>query len=597
MPGSSNLHTKVRSATPPSPAGSHLPADQYPLSRGWLLLLIVVLALIWFLPLNIRHLVPSDEGRYAEMAREMFVTGDWITPRYNGYKYFEKPPLQTWANALTFAAFGIGDWQARLYTALTGFLGVLMVGFTGSRVFRPRVGLFAALILATSPYWNLMGHYNTLDMALSFWMEITMCALMLAQRPGLSRQQNIGWMCVCWAGMAMAVLSKGLVGLALPGMALILYSLVARDGALWRRLAFGPGIAVFIVLTLPWFVLVQMRNPDFFHFFFIVQQFDRYLTPDQHRPGPVYYFVPIILIGFLPWISLVWRGLREAVREPRQANGFRPVWLLMVWTVFIFAFFSASHSKLLSYVLPIAPAIALLLAFGASTLTRVQWQRHLMGYGVFLIAGGIGATSLLHLSGRGEPNLLYREFAVWVFVAIAVAFVLTLVALALNRRRLVGGTAAVQVWGVSRASAASIIVVGLAWLSLGTIAGSGHEVFGRQSSGVLLAPTVRAAIAQLPPDTPFYSVNKLDHTMPFYIGHTMIMVQGADELQFGVDAEPQKWVPTVSEWIDRWNASTYGLALMGLDQYASLQKEDVPMVVVAQDLRRVIVSRSPLPGK
>ena len=575
------------SSKPHAPARPDVLSHQPALSRRTLFLLILLLALIWFLPLNIRHLVPSDEGRYAEMAREMFVTGDWITPRYNGYKYFEKPPLQTWANALTFAWFGVGDWQARLYTALSGFIGVLLVGYTGARVFNPRVGLFAAVVLSTSPYWNLMGHYNTLDMGLSFWMELTLCALMLAQRPAISRQGNIAWMCLCWAGMAMAFLSKGLVGLALPGMALILYSLIARDGALWRRLAFVPGIAVFLILTLPWFLLVQNRNPDFFHFFFIVQQFDRYLTPDQHRPGPVYYFVPIIVIGFLPWISIAWRGLRQALSVPVQANGFRPVWLLLVWTVFIFVFFSASHSKLLSYVLPIAPSIALVLAIGLSTLNRAQWQRHMIGYAIFLLIAGVGATALRNLSGHNDPNILYREFTLWVYGAIAVAFVLTLLALIANKRT--GGTEGASV-------RASVVIVGLAWLSLGTIAGSGHEVFGRHSSGVLLAPAVRAAMAELPSDTPFYSVNKLDHTMPFYIGHTMIMVQGADELQFGVDAEPQKWVPTVAAWITRWDASSHALALMGPDQFASLQKEHVPMFVVARDARRVIVSRTILPN-
>ncbi|HLX02319.1 MAG TPA: phospholipid carrier-dependent glycosyltransferase, partial [Trinickia sp.] len=119
-----------------------------PLNRTTLLFLILALALVWFVPLGWRHLVPSDEGRYAEMAREMLVTGDWITPRYNGYKYFEKPPLQTWANALTFAWFGLGEWQARLYTALTGFAGVLLVGYTGARVFNATAGLAAAVILA-----------------------------------------------------------------------------------------------------------------------------------------------------------------------------------------------------------------------------------------------------------------------------------------------------------------------------------------------------------------------------------------------------------------------------------------------------------------
>src|ERR1700753_2301990 len=122
--------------------------SRLPINRTALRLLVLALALIWCVPLGWRHLLPSDEGRYAEMAREMFVTGDWITPRYNGYKYFEKPPLQTCANATTFAWFGLCESQARLYTALTGFAGVLLVGFTGARVFNAATGIFAAIVLA-----------------------------------------------------------------------------------------------------------------------------------------------------------------------------------------------------------------------------------------------------------------------------------------------------------------------------------------------------------------------------------------------------------------------------------------------------------------
>ena len=118
------------------------------LHLGKILLLPIIYVLLWFGTLNYRHLIPSDEGRYAEMAREMLVTGDWVTPRYNGYKYFEKPPLQVWATAATFQAFGIGDWQARLWTALTGFLTILAIGFTGARIYNPRAGWIAALVLA-----------------------------------------------------------------------------------------------------------------------------------------------------------------------------------------------------------------------------------------------------------------------------------------------------------------------------------------------------------------------------------------------------------------------------------------------------------------
>ncbi|MDR5750581.1 MULTISPECIES: glycosyltransferase family 39 protein [unclassified Caballeronia] len=553
--------------------------SRLPLTRLSLLLLIVALAVIWFVPLGLRHLVPSDEGRYAEMAREMFVTGDWITPRYNGYKYFEKPPLQTWANALTFAWFGIGEWQARLYTALTGFAGVLLIGYTGARVFNGVTGFCTAVILASSPYWNLMAHFNTLDMALSFWMELTLCALLLAQRPGLPTRHVRLWMWLCWGAMAAALLSKGLVGVILPGAVLVLYSLITRDWALWKRLYIGSGLIVFLIVAAPWFVLVQMKNPEFFNFFFIVQQFKRYLTPEQNRPGPLYYFVPVLIVGFLPWLSIVYQSTRHALKLPRQPNGFAPVPLLLIWTLFIFLFFSASHSKLLSYTLPIAPSIALVLGIYLPLVTRVQWHRHLIGYAVFLIAAAFGAVFLCRAGSAHTPNALYRAFQVWVYAGLAVAFAVTLIAIWLNRRSTI----------------AAAVALGTAWLMLGTIAGTGHDVFGRESSGVRLVPAVKAAMAKLPPDTPFYSIAKLDHTMPFYLGHTMIMVQEADELGFGVATEPQKWVPTIDEWVKRWDAGRYALALMPPARYEELLARHVPMQVIAQDDRRVIVQK-PVPA-
>ena len=142
---------------------------------------MLIYAALWFGTLNYRHLIPSDEGRYAEMAREMLVTGDWVTPRYNGYKYFEKPPLQIWATAATFQLFGIGDWQARLWTALTGFLTIVLVGLTGARIYSARAGWLAAAVLASSPMWVISGHFNSLDMGLSSFLVAALCSLLLAQ--------------------------------------------------------------------------------------------------------------------------------------------------------------------------------------------------------------------------------------------------------------------------------------------------------------------------------------------------------------------------------------------------------------------------------
>ena len=552
--------------------------SRLPLNRTTILLLVIALAVIWFVPLGWRHLIPSDEGRYAEMAREMLVTGDWITPRYNAYKYFEKPPLQTWANALTFAWFGIGEWQARLYTALTGFAGVLLIGFTGARVFNAATGVFAAVVLASSPYWNLMGHFNTLDMGLSFWMELTLCALLLAQRPNLPGSSARLWMWVCWISMALAVLSKGLIGVILPGAALVIYTLVARDWALWKRLYLVSGLILFFAVATPWFVLVQQRNPEFLNFFFIVQQFDRYLTPEQNRPGPIYYFAAVMLVGFLPWLSVAVQSVRHALRMPRQPNGFSPALVMLVWSAFIFVFFSVSHSKLVSYTLPIAPALALLIGMYLPLVPRATFRRHLAGYAVFFVVAAFGAIFLHWVGDARNPNALYREFQLWVYAALGVAFVLTLVALWINRRSRAG------IFGATA-------TFGLAWLLFGTIGGTGHEVFGRLSSGAPIAPAIKAAIAKLPPDTPFYSVDVLDHTLPFYIDHTMIMVQHADELAFGISVEPQKWVPTVDAWIPRWEADRYALALMSPARYDQLLAQHVPMQVVVRDPRRLIVEK------
>ncbi|VWB30987.1 4-amino-4-deoxy-L-arabinose transferase [Burkholderia lata] len=550
--------------------------SRLPLNRITLVLLVIALAIVWFAPLGLRHLIPSDEGRYAEMAREMFVTGDWITPRYNGYKYFEKPPLQTWLNALTFAWFGIGEWQARLYTAVASFAGILLVGYTGARLFNPLSGFLAAVVLASSPYWNLMGHFNALDMGLAFWMSLSLCSLLLAQRPGLRPAAARGWMWACWAAMAFAVLSKGLVGLILPGAVLVLYTLVARDWALWKRLYLVSGLVIFFAIVTPWFVLVQQRNPEFFNFFFIVQQFRRYLTPEQNRPGPLYYFVPVLLVGFLPWLSVAWQSIRHALRMPRQPNGFSPMLVLLIWSAFIFLFFSASHSKLISYVLPVAPALALIIGAYLPLMSADRFRRHLLGYLVFVVVAAFGIIFLAYLGDARTPNAQYRAFQMWLYAGLAVAGALTLAAAWLNRRA-----------GV----AAALAAFGAAWLAFGTIGGTGHDEFGRYSSGALLAPAVRAELAKLPPDTPFYSVEMLDHTFPFYMGHTTIMVQRQDELAFGISMEPNKWVPTVDEWITRWKQETHALAIMSPGQYDTLVKQGVPMRVIARDNRRVIVEK------
>ena len=212
------------------------------MTRRLQVILLIAFSLIWFSNLEYRKLVNPDEGRYAEIAREMVASGDWTTPRLNDIKYFEKPALQYWATATAYTLFGEHQWTARLWSALTGFLGVIMVFLAGRRLFGEETGWNAALVLASSLLWVLIAHVNTLDMGVSFFLSAAICAFVLAQQDGVGARTRLGWMLASWAALALAVLSKGLIGLILPAAALAAYTLIERDWSLPGRSRIFTGI-------------------------------------------------------------------------------------------------------------------------------------------------------------------------------------------------------------------------------------------------------------------------------------------------------------------------------------------------------------------
>jgi len=542
------------------------------LSPAKILLLALLYALLWFGTLNYRHLIPSDEGRYAEMAREMVVTGDWITPRYNGYKYFEKPPLQIWATAAAFEVFGIGEWQARLWTAVTGFFAILLVGFTGGRIFNSRAGWLGALVLASSPMWIIGGHVNSLDMGLSAFLTGALCSLLLAQTAE-PESSNRSWMWLCWICMALAMLSKGLIGIAIPAMVFIVYSLSAADWQIWKRLHLFSGSIIFLLITVPWFALVSERNPEFLQFFFIHEHLQRFTDDSHSRTGPIYYFLPLLLIGFLPWIWQLPGAIAQAWKERR--GHFSSGWLLTCWFVVIMIFFSISHSKLPGYIIPIFPALALITGnrldhnLGLSNSLSLPWKLQTLGFALF---GITGFCYLSDISQQARPDEIaaYASYTHWIIAALIALVSCCLYAFLQSKRH----------------GLASITSFATGFFLCALIAGTGHETLGRAVSGIDLAIRVKSLI---PPNAPFYSVRILDHTMPFYIGRTMVMVEDPDELEFGVKQEPNLWLPTLNAFIARWNAESNGYALMVPEQYLELQKLGLPMQEVDRDSRRVIV--------
>jgi 4-amino-4-deoxy-L-arabinose transferase-like glycosyltransferase len=573
---------KIAAFAMSSPDSSAAASSTAPLTRRGAVALLVLFALTWFANLDYRRLVHPDEGRYAEIAREMALTGDWVTPRLNGIKYFEKPALQYWITAAAYDAFGIRHWTARLWPALAGFLGVLFIGYVGLRVGGPQQALYSAAALGGCVAYVVNTHFLTLDAGLTLWMSVGLGGLILAQRADATSREERGWMLVAWAALALAVLSKGLIGVVLPGAALLLYSLIARDWVLWRRLHLLAGTPVFLAIAAPWFALVSWRNPEFFDFFFIHEHFTRFLTSEAKREGPWWYFIPFLAAGLLPWLTLfAWTARRIWSDAQIERNGFCWPRFTLVWSAFIFVFFSVSESKLPSYILPLFPALALAIGWQLTALSDALLARlsllQVVPVGVAWLVLIVGYDTIAaQFADAKQPLAPLLAYGPWLKWACGVAFAGGLVGLwALHRGR---RTMAVLVTAFTALIAVQLIV-------------TGHDELAESRSAAPLLSRVVAQNGPLRADVPFYTVRTYDQTLPYYLGRTVTQVEHPDELAMGIASEPDKAIATVEQWRPAWDAAAEAYAMMQPDEYEKLLRDGMPMRELGRDPRRVIVSR------
>jgi len=346
-------------------------------------------------------LFDADEGRYAEIPREMLARHDWVTPTLNFIKFFDKPPLLYWGIAASYTLLGVHEAAARLIPALAALLGVAMAFALGRRMFGLRAGLLSALILATSLMWPLMARVVVTDMLVS---SLVFSALALwwlghtASEPARGR-------CFLglWAVLGLGVLAKGPIEIVLSGGTIFLYLLLCRQWRALRALRWGPGLLLLLLIAAPWFVLVAGRNAEFNHFFWYEQHIRRFLGRTIHRDhvqGRFYFFEFLPLI-FFPWSLLAPAALLAGWKEvwPARSQKQRAVVFLAGGCAFIMLFFSASDSKLVTYILPVLPLLSILLAayFDRLLARRQAWSRALtvwaFGLAALLIVGGIAGLA------------------------------------------------------------------------------------------------------------------------------------------------------------------------------------------------------------
>ncbi len=323
--------------------------------------------LLYFVGLDSYPLLDPDEGRYAEIPREMLESGDFITPRLNYVKYFEKPPLFYWLTAGSMALFGQKEWAVRLVPAVAGFLTLLLIMGLGKRIFDGPTGVMAAWIYLTSAIPTVLARLPIIDGVFSLFLTATWGAWYLGYKAQPKQTRRL-WYCISWACLGLAVMTKGIAAIALTGLIAGGFIICRRD---WRALltfAWVPGLLIFAVIVVPWHWAVSAENPGFFHFYIVVQHFARLVS--QEHAKPFWFFVAIFPFGMLLWVGFFFpaaaKSFREAfevIRSPRKDRGEgEGILFLVIWVLGVIGLFSMSSCKLIPYILPAYPAMALLMA-------------------------------------------------------------------------------------------------------------------------------------------------------------------------------------------------------------------------------------------
>jgi 4-amino-4-deoxy-L-arabinose transferase-like glycosyltransferase len=327
----------------------------------WLLLAGFCLFL-FFYGLGSFGLVGADEPRYAQVAREMLARHDWITPTLGGKAWLEKPALYYWQAEVAFAVFGVHDWAARIPSAFDASLMVLAVYWFLRRL-RGTVALDGALMVASAAGVVAFGHAAATDMPLTAMFTIAL----LAWYAWWETERRVLLVCF-YVFLALAALAKGPVAPALAGAIIVLFALAAGRATIVLKTLWPPGLLAFLVVMLPWYVAVQIHNPEFFRVFILEHNLARFGTNLYRHQQPWWFFVPVVLLSLLPWVVFVSVGGWEIVRawwSERQKmfdSGDALGMFLVIWLIVPIVFFSLSQSKLPGYILPAIPAGPLLVA-------------------------------------------------------------------------------------------------------------------------------------------------------------------------------------------------------------------------------------------
>ncbi|CUH93948.1 hypothetical protein P22_0010 [Propionispora sp. 2/2-37] len=320
--------------------------------RTWLHLamIVCVAGILMFSYLGTQPLLDPDEPVYAETAKEMFTFHDIISPRIYGEFWYDKPPMYYWLVAGAFKIFGVGEFAARFPSALFAVGGAIAVYLAGRRMFSERGGLLSALVLATSLEYFYLGNAAVTDMTLTFFLTTALLSFFHRNYYAF------------YVFAALSVVTKGPVGLFFCGVIVGIYLLITSNWMTLKNMKLVRGTVLFSVIALPWYLAMYWQHGmAFIDTFLGFHNVTRFLQP-EHVSGKIWYFyIPVLLIGFFPWTAFLAQAFTEGVKEKGEKRN--ACIFLALWASAVFLFFSLSQTKLISYILPMFPPLALLVGY------------------------------------------------------------------------------------------------------------------------------------------------------------------------------------------------------------------------------------------
>ncbi len=529
--------------------------------------------LIFFFNLGSYGLWEPDEARYAEIAREMLALRDFIVPHLNYVPYVEKPPLLYWLTALSFGAFGLNEFAARLVPALSALVGVFLTFFFTRGTFGRRHAILAGAILATAPLYAVMGQVLTTDMLLTALVTAASFALFLHYRAGGR------WCWAAYAAMGLATLAKGPVGIALPALSMLVFLWWEGElGGALRRFHVIAGAVVTLAITAPWFIAISSAEPGFARFYLVGEHLGRVFEPSYSHGGPIYFYLPVLAAGLLPWPLLApllrWRG-----GAPNPARRF----CVAVSAVTIVAF-SLASAKLIPYILPAFPPLAVLIA---DALVQTAWPG--AGGGPETGAGKPGALLAL------GPMLSLMGVAV---IAVALAAPLFRSPYPLAVRSALYAIGAVLAAGGALSTAAFLCrrrAAGLAAALLTAAVALCAATYARLEAEPLRSYAgLSRAVASRAPGATLVCYYRYVQSLPFYTGRRVILVGPRSELAFGAARSAdagQYFFSSDADLLRLWRRPERTVVVIDAPELARLkEKLGAFTVIAAEHHKRAILN-------